>query len=1082
MKTDGLKLVVLASLTLLSAGTLRAQPTASPVSFNFTYQVGSSALPAAGKLTATLSKSTGTGYTLEASTANVSPPEGWLTVTPRNGASPLALTVTVNPTGMSPGSYTGYIALGTTPPTSTTLVPVTLSISNPPSSITVSAAGCNSDPPNCPSNYTPGLSGANPVLAFNYTTGQSAATPISNELDVASNGGGTIPFSVAAVSGTKTATWLRINGQLASSGVTLSGNYVPIFVTIDNNALTTLNVGPYSGTITFTNIASGAVAAVISVSLNVSAGAPTVNYIFPSSVTAAPATGRVKPVITIYGDNFFTNSSVQLAQDGAAPLPALAPTLLSRQVLQVTLNPINLTAPATFTLTVANPSTLTSTKPETDSKPFTVTDGTVPQISGILNAASNQKSAIWKGTSKLDPVLDGGSAVSPREIIAIFGQSIGPAAVSPVMASTTFPPTFPNQVAFPSVVASAPTTSGGTVYQVMFAYCDGTAATSPPTVPCNGPAPKAAPIIMVSNNQINAVVPVPDPLPSIQPTAPGPLLPNAWVQVVETTDGGTPVTTDWFPVTYVSEVPGVFTFGGLGLGQAAVLNYDATLGYSINSAKNPAAKGSTISLYATGMGDLVTGVGITVTDSSTPAQTVPGKFQLIIYPPPDPTDGTGFSLTPVAIAASQYTYSIAPLQAVGGTPPYFWTVTSGLPKGMTLSTSGLLSGIPSLVGSFSLLVSVTDSTLIPFVASAAYTVTVTAPIVTVTTSPSGLLPGVQGVPYPSATLTATGGKAPYKWSCTVLPPGLILSAGGVLSGTPTTAGAYTPAFVATDSTGVASASLTITLNVLLPLSMTIITQSLPNGVVNLPYVSTTLRQQGGTPPYTWSLDPASGPPPVGLTLSAAGVVSGTPTVTGAASVIINVTDSTVPVAGAPGPLVATFTYTIDIASPAAPLTITPPPPVPPITDPTSLLPATTPPSLPWGMQYATYYPAVAMQATGGTPPYTWTATGLPLGMTMSSAGVLTGVPTYEFYLTMSDGIVALGAVYVVDPTYRVEINGQAAVTSYAGTSAGSVAGLTQINAIVPPTAPTGAAIPLIAYIGKSAAARSSQLGVTLAVQ
>ena len=120
MKTDGLKSVVLASLIILGADTLRAQPTASPASFNFTNQVGSTALPAAGKLTATLSKSTATGYTLAASTASVSPPEGWLTVTPRSGASPLALTVTVNVTGLSPGSYTGFVALGTTPPTNTT--------------------------------------------------------------------------------------------------------------------------------------------------------------------------------------------------------------------------------------------------------------------------------------------------------------------------------------------------------------------------------------------------------------------------------------------------------------------------------------------------------------------------------------------------------------------------------------------------------------------------------------------------------------------------------------------------------------------------------------------------------------------------------------------------------------------------------------------------------------------------------------------------------------------------------------------------------------------------------------------------
>jgi hypothetical protein len=281
MKTYGLKPVVLAALILLGAESLRAQPTASPTSFSFTYQVNSTTLPAAGKLTATLSKSTATGYTL---TASVSPPMSWLTVTPGGGASPLALTVTVNPTGLSPGSYTGVITLGTNPGTSTTLVPVTLSISNPPSSIMVTPAASVT-------NYTPGVSGANPVLAYNYTTGQAGALPTGTELDVASNGG-IIPFTVAAASGTKSVTWLKINVAnqlpgLQTSGVALSGSYVPIYVSIDFTALTTLNVGPYTGTITFTNNASSAVAAVIGVSLNVSAGPPTITSIFPGSVTAA---------------------------------------------------------------------------------------------------------------------------------------------------------------------------------------------------------------------------------------------------------------------------------------------------------------------------------------------------------------------------------------------------------------------------------------------------------------------------------------------------------------------------------------------------------------------------------------------------------------------------------------------------------------------------------------------------------------------------------------------------------------------------------------------------------------------------
>src|SRR5580692_2875311 len=45
----------------------------------------------------------------------------------------------------------------------------------------------------------------------------------------------------------------------------------------------------------------------------------------------------------------------------------------------------------------------------------------------------------------------------------------------------------------------------------------------------------------------------------------------------------------------------------------------------------------------------------------------------------------------------------------------------------------------------------------------------------------------------SALLTATGGTQPYNWSLTQgsLPPGLNLAAGGAITGTPTTRGAWT---------------------------------------------------------------------------------------------------------------------------------------------------------------------------------------------------------------------------------------------------------------------------------------------------
>ena len=810
MKTYGLKAAIMAVLILLSVGRVGAQPTASPTSFSFTYQVNSTTLPTPGKLTATLPKTATTGYTL---TASVSPPMGWLTVTPGGGASPLALTVTVNPTGLSPGSYSGVITLGTNPGTSTTLVPVTLSISNPPSSITVVPAPSVT-------NYTAGVSGANPALAYNYTTGQAGALPSNAELDVASNGG-IIPFTVAAASGSKTANWLKINvanqlPSLQTSGVALAGSYVPIYVTIDLTALTTLNVGPYAGTITFTNNASGAVAAVINVSLNVSAGPPTITSIFPASVIAAPSNGRVPPVITIYGDNFFPNSSVQLTPDGAQPLPALTPVLLSRQVLQATVNPVYLTTPGTFTLTVANPNTLTDPSPKQFSVPFTVTDGTVPEIDAVVNAASYLGSATWKGTPGLDPVpaqsLPGSSAVSPREMIAIFGQSIGPSAVFPAQASNTFPSAFPLLVT-PSVAAGLPSVT----YEVLFKF-----GNYAPLV--------SAPIIMVSSNQINAVVPVPPPAASVYAIP----APNAWVQVRETTGtgpGATVVTTSWFPVTMVPETPGVFTFGGLGLGQAAVLNYNATTGYSINSSKNPAPKGSTFSLFVTGMGDLTSGSTITVTDSSTPPVQSSQSFGLMINPAPAITAVLTPNVVPIAVVQSAY--SATALQAVGGAPPYTWSVTSGLPPGMALNASGLLSGTPTTTGTFSLSVSVTDSAAIAPVA-ATYTVTVAPPTVTITTS--GLVLGVQGVAYPSTTLAATGGKSPYTWSASGLPPGLNLSAAGVLTGTPTTAGTYSAVITATDSStpGVSSTAVMLELDVLLS-GMTITTTSLRDGVVSAPY-------------------------------------------------------------------------------------------------------------------------------------------------------------------------------------------------------------------------------------------------------
>lgn len=71
---------------------------------------------------------------------------------------------------------------------------------------------------------------------------------------------------------------------------------------------------------------------------------------------------------------------------------------------------------------------------------------------------------------------------------------------------------------------------------------------------------------------------------------------------------------------------------------------------------------------------------------------------------------------PEAVKNLEYS---ADLAAQGGTPPYTWSVAAGqLPAGITLSSAGVLSGIPSTTGDFNITVQVTDSAASPAVARA----------------------------------------------------------------------------------------------------------------------------------------------------------------------------------------------------------------------------------------------------------------------------------------------------------------------------------------------------------------------------
>jgi Regulator of chromosome condensation (RCC1) repeat len=126
------------------------------------------------------------------------------------------------------------------------------------------------------------------------------------------------------------------------------------------------------------------------------------------------------------------------------------------------------------------------------------------------------------------------------------------------------------------------------------------------------------------------------------------------------------------------------------------------------------------------------------------------------------------------------------------------------------------------VGSYRLRVVKAFSAKVAAGVSKTFAVSVTAapvvprgPSVTTTTLPAGTIE----FPY-SATLLATGGTAPYAWTILsgTLPPGLVLSAAGLISGTPTTAGTSPFTVAAVDAaTHVGSAAVAITV-VLSPLA------------------------------------------------------------------------------------------------------------------------------------------------------------------------------------------------------------------------------------------------------------------------
>lgn len=148
------------------------------------------------------------------------------------------------------------------------------------------------------------------------------------------------------------------------------------------------------------------------------------------------------------------------------------------------------------------------------------------------------------------------------------------------------------------------------------------------------------------------------------------------------------------------------------------------------------------------------------------------------------------------------------LAASGGVPPYSWSLTSGssLPGGLTLSSDGIISGVPTSGGTSRFIVQARDSDSPVTSIRKGVSLTVEGEGAgsggSLTVSATGLPKGAVGVYYAFAP-AVTGGASPYAWSSTTLPAGLSLDPrSGFITGTPTASGTYPVVLTVTDANDV----------------------------------------------------------------------------------------------------------------------------------------------------------------------------------------------------------------------------------------------------------------------------------------
>jgi hypothetical protein len=266
--------------------------------------------------------------------------------------------------------------------------------------------------------------------------------------------------------------------------------------------------------------------------------------------------------------------------------------------------------------------------------------------------------------------------------------------------------------------------------------------------------------------------------------------------------------------------------------------------------------------------------------------------------------------TPVGTVGSPYSFAFTGAGGCGPALPYQYSLIGGsLPPGLTLASSGQVSGTPTDAGGWSFWVNLSDqnppsaSWCVPADAQREFTITINgagspapgpspgpapAPALSITTS--SLPMATVGATY-STTLSASGGSGTKTWTVTAgsLPAGLSLSANGVVSGTPTAQG--TASFTANVSAGGASSQRQFSLGVAAGLEIAAPATTVAEIAVPL---TIELNATGGSAPYRWELTQGSLPTHVGFIgdqgNGSTALIKGVPATSGSFPLTFRVTD------------------------------------------------------------------------------------------------------------------------------------------------------------------------------------------------